>query len=76
MRALAASCGAALLLAGCSNTEGPISASTSSGGSTKSDLAARSEAALNDLYAKQPATRERRAHQVVGALRAGRQTYR
>ena len=26
--------------------------------------------------AKQPATRERRAHQVVGALRAGRQTYR
>jgi lipid-binding SYLF domain-containing protein len=48
----------ALGLAGCSNTDGPISASTSSGGSTKSDLAARSEAALNDLYAKQPATRK------------------
>lgn len=48
----------ALGLAGCSNTEGPVSASTSAGGSTKSDLAARSEAALNELYGKQPATRQ------------------
>ncbi|MFO1050260.1 MAG: YSC84-related protein [Geminicoccaceae bacterium] len=48
----------ALGLAGCSNNEGPVSASTSSGGSTKSDLTARSEAALNDLYAKNPATKQ------------------
>ena len=48
----------ALGLAGCSNTEGPISASTSSGESSKADLTARSEAALNDLYAKQPETRK------------------
>ena len=48
----------ALGLAGCSNTEGPVSASTSSGESSKADLTARSEAALNDLYAKQPETRK------------------
>lgn len=48
----------ALGLAGCSNKEGPVSASTSAGGSSKSDLAARSEVALNDLYAKNPATRQ------------------
>lgn len=48
----------ALGLAGCSNKEGPVSASTSAGSSGKSDLAARSEVALNDLYAKNPATRE------------------
>ena len=42
----------ALGLAACSNTEGPVSASTTKGESSKSDLAARSEMALNDLYAK------------------------
>jgi lipid-binding SYLF domain-containing protein len=47
----------ALGLAACSNTEGPVSASTTKGESSKSDLAARSEMALNDLYAKNPATR-------------------
>jgi lipid-binding SYLF domain-containing protein len=48
----------ALGLAACSNTEGPVSASTSKGGGGKSDLSARSETALNELYAKQPATRK------------------
>lgn len=48
----------ALGLAGCSNKEGPVSASASDTGSSKSDLAARSEVALNDLYAKNPATRQ------------------
>ena len=48
----------ALGLAGCSNTDGPVSASASGGSSGKSDLAARSEVALNDLYAKNPATRK------------------
>ena len=47
-----------LALAGCSNTEGPVSASTTAGGGSKADLTARSEAALNELYAKQPATRQ------------------
>ena len=48
----------ALGLAACSNTEGPVSASTTSHGDNKADLAARSEAALNELYAKQPQTRK------------------
>ena len=48
----------ALGLSACSNTEGPVSASTSAGGGGKSDLIARSEAALNDLYAKKPETRK------------------
>jgi lipid-binding SYLF domain-containing protein len=45
-------------LAGCSNTEGPVSASTSGGGSGRSDLTALSEAAPNELYTKRPATKE------------------
>ena len=48
----------ALGLAACSNTEGPVSASTTSHGDNKADLTARSEAALNELYAKTPATRQ------------------
>ncbi len=52
----------ALGLAGCSNTEGPVSASTSDGGGSKADLTARSEAALNDLYAKQPEARKLEEH--------------
>ena len=48
----------ALGLAACSNTEGPVSASTSAGSGGKADLTARSEAALNELYAKQPANPE------------------
>jgi lipid-binding SYLF domain-containing protein len=52
----------ALGLAACSNTQGPVSASTTKGESTKADLVARSEAALNDLYAKNPATRKLGEH--------------
>jgi lipid-binding SYLF domain-containing protein len=48
----------ALGLAGCSNTEGPVSASTSAGSGGRADLIARSEAALQDLYDKNPATRQ------------------
>ena len=52
----------ALGLAACSNTEGPVSASTSAGSGGKADLTARSEAALNELYAKQPETRKLGEH--------------
>jgi lipid-binding SYLF domain-containing protein len=48
---------AVLGIAGCSNTEGPVSASTTAGGGSRAELIARSEAALNDLYAKKPDTR-------------------
>ena len=52
----------ALGLAGCSNKEGPVSASTSDGSSNRSDLIARSETALNDLYTRNPATKELGEH--------------
>jgi lipid-binding SYLF domain-containing protein len=44
-------------LAGCSNTEGPVSASTTAG-SEKSRIAADAKAALAELYRVQPGTRE------------------
>jgi lipid-binding SYLF domain-containing protein len=47
----------ALAVAGCSNTEGPVSASTSAG-SSKADIAARSEVALADLYRTRPGARK------------------
>jgi lipid-binding SYLF domain-containing protein len=43
-------------LAGCSNTEGPVSASTTAGSSGRADLVARSEVALAELHRVQPAT--------------------
>ncbi len=52
--------GAALLalgLAACSNTEGPVSASTSSG-TEKANIAAESETALADLYRSRPGTKQ------------------
>ncbi len=47
----------ALGLAACSNTEGPVSASTS-GGADKANIAAQSEAALADLYRTRPGTKK------------------
>ena len=70
----------ALGLAACSNTEGPVSASTTSHGDNKADLTARSEAALNELYAKTPATRQlgEKAKAILvfpGILKAGAQEF-
>jgi lipid-binding SYLF domain-containing protein len=48
----------ALGLAGCSNTEGPVAASTTAGSGGKADLIARSEVALAELHRVQPATRQ------------------
>ena len=48
----------ALGLGACSNTEGPVAASTTAGGSSRSDLTARSEAALAELHRVRPATRQ------------------
>lgn len=55
-----AAIGAAMLalgLAACSNTEGPVSASTSAG-TDKANIAAQSETALADLYRTRPGTKE------------------
>jgi lipid-binding SYLF domain-containing protein len=57
-RSVVAAAFMALGLAACGNTEGPVSASASGGGSGKADLTARSEAALQELYSKQPETRK------------------
>jgi lipid-binding SYLF domain-containing protein len=47
----------ALGLAGCNNTEGPVSATATAGGE-RSRIAADCEAALTELYRIQPGTRE------------------
>ena len=44
-------------LAACSNTEGPVSASTTAG-SEKTTIAAESETALADLYRTRPGTKQ------------------
>jgi lipid-binding SYLF domain-containing protein len=48
----------AMALAGCSNTEGPVSASTSAGSGGKSDIAARSEVALAEFYRTRPGAKK------------------
>ena len=45
-------------LAGCSNTEGPVSAGTTGGAPQKSTISAEAEAALQDLYATRPEARK------------------
>lgn len=47
----------ALGLAACSNSEGPVSASTTSG-TEKKNIAAESETALTDLYRTRPSTKQ------------------
>lgn len=48
---------AALALAGCSNQQGPVSASTT-GGTNRANIEAQSRAALDDLYRTRPGFRE------------------
>lgn len=47
-----------LALAGCSNTEGPVSAGTTSGAPQKASISAEAEAALKNLYATRPGARQ------------------
>ena len=56
-RAVIAAAMVALGLAGCSNTEGPVAASTSAG-TERAALAQSSEAALQALYSTQPGARK------------------
>lgn len=52
----------ALGLAGCSNTEGPVSAGTTGGAPAKSSISAEAEAALQNLYTTRPEARKLAEH--------------